>query len=65
MNKSPCYDCKHRTLSCHMVCRSYLNYKQVLDLAREKKRLETDYNAYEVNNIYKFKKARNLTRGMK
>ena len=60
MNKSPCYDCKYRTLSCHMVCESYLQYKRVLEVAKKKERLESDYRGYVVNTIYKFKKASNL-----
>ena len=64
MNKSPCYNCKYRTLSCHMVWESYLNYKRVIDTAKQKERLESDYKSYEVNNVYKFKKARNLSKGM-
>ena len=60
MNKSPCYDCKYRTLECHSTCASYLQYRQVIDKAKQKRKYELDATGYIVNNIYKFKKARNL-----
>lgn len=60
MNKSPCYDCKYRTLECHSTCVSYLEYRQVIDKAKQKRKYERDITGYIANNIYKFKKARNL-----
>lgn len=43
-----------------MVCENYLQYKRVIEVAKGKERLESDYRGYEINNVYKFKKARNL-----
>ena len=60
MNKSPCLYCKYRNLSCHMNCESYLEYRKLIDRAKQDKLRELDATGYLVNNIYKFKKARNL-----
>lgn len=60
MNKSPCYNCKYRTLSCHMVCEDYLKYKRIIESAKERRRFEAEAVGYTVDTVYKFKKARNL-----
>ena len=28
---APCKDCDRRTMTCHMVCREYLNYKKEME----------------------------------
>lgn len=60
MNKAPCRECKYRTLECHNICESYLEYRKVIDKAKRDRFKEIDATGYLVNNIYKFKKARNL-----
>ena len=60
MNRSPCLDCKYRELTCHSHCESYLQYRKVMDEIKEKRKHNSDATGYTVNNIYKFKKARNL-----
>lgn len=63
MNKSPCLDCKNRSLYCHDTCKRYLKYRKLIDEARVERVKEMDVMGYTINNVYKFKKARNLAGG--
>lgn len=64
MNKSPCLYCiekrKELGLYCHDICPEFQEYRKLIDKARAKRIKEMDVMGYTINNIYKFKKARNL-----
>ena len=60
MNKVPCLHCEHRDLTCHMGCEKYLQYRKIIDNAKESKVYENNIINYEICNIYKMKRARNL-----
>ena len=60
MNKSPCLNCEDRSILCHDSCNKYKSYRDKADRVKKARRKELDADGYVVNNIYKFKKARNL-----
>lgn len=41
-NKNPCYQCPERTITCHSDCSKYSKYKELIDSANEKKRIENE-----------------------
>lgn len=65
MNKPPCLNCEDRTIYCHDRCEKYQNYRKIIDKSKEDRAKELDATGYTVKNIYKFRKARNLSRGMR
>lgn len=70
MNKAPCLECDRdtpnkRAINCHDRCSKYQNYKRVNENVKSKRKEESEINGYTVNNIHKFKKARNLERWMR
>ena len=56
--KSPCLYCKSRYISCHSKCKSYLDYKNELELAKARKNKEADFMNYLCNSIERMKESR-------
>ena len=52
-NMCPCKDCKQRTITCHSVCREYIDWKSSLNDFNEKVQREK-WLLYQT--LYKYKK---------
>ena len=61
MNKPPCKNCKYRQLGCHDYCLPFLEFKEVNEVIRERKREGSDFTGHIVDNMEKMlKKKRQL-----
>lgn len=55
--KSPCYECNKRKLGCHGKCEAYKEMKDELEVIRQKKIRERDFNSYV---FYRYKSVMKL-----
>lgn len=57
---SPCKDCTKRQLHCHSKCKAYAEYKQKLEIAREKENKRAEENNF---NYAERRAVRKIMRG--
>lgn len=51
--KIPCVrDCKNRSVDCHCTCEKYKEYKEEIEKANKKKRLDRQINKYFMQTYY-------------
>lgn len=52
-----CIQCINRKLGCHDYCEDYLEYKKVIEKAKEGREEEFEYSDYVSNRLWKEKRA--------
>lgn len=59
MIQGPCLDCKDREIGCHDHCNKYQEYRDIVDKANAKRRLESQLDGYTLDTMKRFRKKRN------